>query len=566
MRRTILQQANPLVIDAVKNQVTQEQKIVLPVGYRVRPTGIGSLNKLHQQTHPFATAVSLALSLGILSILVSQKNAQASATNLLIDLPKPEPSAVIPSRLIPTASPSENIIQSPRVIAKPLWVPRQVIVNQPVRSKPLITQINQASTTVAYQVQPEDTVETIASSYQISEQELIKVNRLHNPDVIRVDQVLAIPPSRLKSSYVVGGKDSVLPTSPSVITAAQPSGITLPILTSQAGNIPVPVAPTTDDSKFRVAAGVTYDQPQVPELVISAISRSESTVSPSNRISSNPSQRQVAEDLQSYIQNLQEKYSARNAGVQHNLQTVTIKLSVAAPSTLQNQGSEATGLTAIGTGELSSQQTKDLQLDIQKLQNKYRTAKKAEVQEPGQTMIALTPKQKPVATVSTRSNFSAPIVKRTGFPQLLNPELPPLSPLDTYLPDKDLTGSLQFVWPTKGVLTSGYGRRWGRMHRGIDVAGPIGTPVVAAALGVVVQSGWTPGGYGNVVNVLHPDGSLTRYAHNKKLLVRPGQEINQGQQIAEMGNSGRSTGPHLHFEIHPSGKGAVNPMHYLSRG
>lgn len=143
------------------------------------------------------------------------------------------------------------------------------------------------------------------------------------------------------------------------------------------------------------------------------------------------------------------------------------------------------------------------------------------------------------------------------------PELPPLSSPDQYLPGSSVFDG--YIWPAEGVFTSGYGMRWGRMHRGIDIAGPIGTPILAAAPGEVVVAGWNSGGYGNLVKLKHPDGSLTLYAHNNRILVRKGQEVDQGQQIAEMGNTGRSTGPHLHFEIHPPGRGAVNPMAYLPK-
>ncbi|RAQ40206.1 peptidase M23, partial [Arthrospira sp. O9.13F] len=107
--------------------------------------------------------------------------------------------------------------------------------------------------------------------------------------------------------------------------------------------------------------------------------------------------------------------------------------------------------------------------------------------------------------------------------------------------------------------------RWGRMHRGIDIAGPVGTPILAAAPGVVIFSGWNSGGYGNLVELEHPDGSVTLYAHNHRNLVSKGQKVTQGQLIAEMGSTGFSTGPHLHFEIHPTGNGAVNPMALLPR-
>jgi murein DD-endopeptidase MepM/ murein hydrolase activator NlpD len=153
---------------------------------------------------------------------------------------------------------------------------------------------------------------------------------------------------------------------------------------------------------------------------------------------------------------------------------------------------------------------------------------------------------------------------RTPVGQTVSPELPSLSAPDIYLPGSG-TQFNGYIWPTKGVLTSGYGMRWGRMHKGIDIAAPIGTPVVAAAPGVVVSAGWNSGGYGNLVEIQHPDGSVTVYAHNNRILVRRGQEVAQGQQISEMGSTGRSTGPHCHFEVHPPGQGAVNPIALLPR-
>jgi murein DD-endopeptidase MepM/ murein hydrolase activator NlpD len=120
-----------------------------------------------------------------------------------------------------------------------------------------------------------------------------------------------------------------------------------------------------------------------------------------------------------------------------------------------------------------------------------------------------------------------------------------------------------WIWPTKGIFTSGYGWRWGRMHKGIDVANNVGTPIVAARSGEVVVAGWDDGGYGYLVELRHPDGSRSRYAHNSRILVRVGQVVNQGTVISQMGSTGRSTGPHLHFEILPPGRGAVNPLQFL---
>jgi murein DD-endopeptidase MepM/ murein hydrolase activator NlpD len=158
------------------------------------------------------------------------------------------------------------------------------------------------------------------------------------------------------------------------------------------------------------------------------------------------------------------------------------------------------------------------------------------------------------------STYSAPTQPATG--QMVSPDMPILPSSSEYLPEAPnyFNG---YIWPTRGTLTSGYGWRWGRMHRGVDVAGPVGTPIMAAAPGVVERAGWNSGGYGNLVDIRHPDGSLTRYAHNSRLLVRAGQQVAQGQQISEMGSTGRSTGPHLHFEIHLPNQGTVNPMALL---
>jgi murein DD-endopeptidase MepM/ murein hydrolase activator NlpD len=163
------------------------------------------------------------------------------------------------------------------------------------------------------------------------------------------------------------------------------------------------------------------------------------------------------------------------------------------------------------------------------------------------------------APVRTRSLFAA---RPTGSGGLSWPELPNFR----QQPEGSRFGgrnSTAWVWPTQGVFTSGYGWRWGRMHRGIDIANSVGTPIVAAQDGRVTFSGWHDGGFGYLVEITHEDGSLTRYAHNSALLVRTGDEVQQGQAISRMGSTGRSTGPHLHFEILPPGRGAVNPLQFL---
>jgi murein DD-endopeptidase MepM/ murein hydrolase activator NlpD len=118
-----------------------------------------------------------------------------------------------------------------------------------------------------------------------------------------------------------------------------------------------------------------------------------------------------------------------------------------------------------------------------------------------------------------------------------------------------------FIWPVHGVLTSGYGWRWGRMHEGIDLAVPVGTPVVAAAAGTVIVAGWF-GGYGNLVVVDHGNGFSTAYGHNTSVTVGVGQFVAQGQLVSYSGSTGHSTGPHVHFEVRVNGS-PVDPLGYL---
>jgi murein DD-endopeptidase MepM/ murein hydrolase activator NlpD len=125
------------------------------------------------------------------------------------------------------------------------------------------------------------------------------------------------------------------------------------------------------------------------------------------------------------------------------------------------------------------------------------------------------------------------------------------------------TARISWIWPTRGEFSSGYGWRWGRMHKGIDVANNVGTPIMAAASGRVTFAGWHDGGYGYLVEISHADGSTSLYAHNSRILVSVGETVEQGQTISQMGSTGRSTGPHLHFEIHSPGRGAINPLQFL---
>ena len=125
----------------------------------------------------------------------------------------------------------------------------------------------------------------------------------------------------------------------------------------------------------------------------------------------------------------------------------------------------------------------------------------------------------------------------------------------------------KFVKPTPGRLTSGFGYRIHpilkkrRMHKGIDIVSRYGSNVKAATGGIVTYSGQM-GSYGNLVVIDHQNGFETRYAHNSRLKVKKGEKVRQGQTIALVGNTGRSNGTHLHFEIWKNGE-AIDPAHYL---
>ena len=146
----------------------------------------------------------------------------------------------------------------------------------------------------------------------------------------------------------------------------------------------------------------------------------------------------------------------------------------------------------------------------------------------------------------------------------VSPQLPQLT-ASAYLPDvRDYGLSTGFIWPADGVISSGFGWRWGRLHAGLDIAAPIGTPILAAATGVVDYAGWSDGGYGNMIDIRHSDGTITRYGHLNEIYVKEGQSVSQSQSIGAMGSTGFSTGPHLHFEIRPNGGSAIDPMAFLA--
>ena len=139
---------------------------------------------------------------------------------------------------------------------------------------------------------------------------------------------------------------------------------------------------------------------------------------------------------------------------------------------------------------------------------------------------------------------------------------PAPAPAPTPTPDQHTAQSSSgFVWPVGGTLVSPFGQRWGRLHAGIDLAAPAGTPIVASAAGAVTYAG-SMSGYGLVVVIQHAGGIATAYAHNSTIAVSAGQTVAQGQTIAAVGCTGHCFGDHVHFEVRADGS-PVDPMGYL---
>jgi murein DD-endopeptidase MepM/ murein hydrolase activator NlpD len=148
----------------------------------------------------------------------------------------------------------------------------------------------------------------------------------------------------------------------------------------------------------------------------------------------------------------------------------------------------------------------------------------------------------------------------------LGPGPPPEAPVpELPEPDQEPTpeGDRPLIWPLETVVvSSAFGKRWGRLHEGIDLAAPTGTPVRAAGDGSVLYASDVLGGYGKMVVLQHPGDLLTAYAHNSALLVQMGDKVRRGQAIARVGQTGRATAPHLHFEVR-RGKVPQNPYRFL---
>ncbi|CFX02478.1 Duplicated hybrid motif [Syntrophomonas zehnderi OL-4] len=133
---------------------------------------------------------------------------------------------------------------------------------------------------------------------------------------------------------------------------------------------------------------------------------------------------------------------------------------------------------------------------------------------------------------------------------------------NAFQPARGISTGGMLAWPVSGTITSPFGWRQSGFHHGVDIANKMGTPIKSAAAGTVIFVGWKDV-YGRTVIIEHPDGKRTLYAHAQKILVGDQQKVSRGQTIATIGVSGRTTGPHLHFEVKIGDK-AYDPLRYLS--
>jgi murein DD-endopeptidase MepM/ murein hydrolase activator NlpD len=460
---------------------------------------------------------------------------------------------------------------------------------------PATIKVAAPSNPVAYEVKPGDTVAAIASRYNISVSELMRANNLTNPQELQISQKLIIPAAGVGSNTA---NQSKLATNPTVLQSSPLPQLVTPSANTGSANLNLPqtsqlsviadssliTAPTpvTANNQTLVnTANISQAAPTLPHPygvggdtpVPKAFTEIQLHKKPQKVARTKGNER--LRSLQAEIERLREKYRAQQAGVvvpdAPETNNAAVVLPVPAPNNFAvsspNAPQNAVQISVPAPVGITNYSTRPVKLP-------YRATRPTNEPINPEFLPNKAPGKLPNAYGSRFAtppgvNASDSLGKMRGT--AVSPQLPPLAAVDQYLPRSidEATpppsgSSMAYAWPAKGVLTSGFGMRWGRPHKGIDIANAVGTPVQASSDGVVAKAGWNNGGYGNLVDIRHPDGSMTRYGHNSKILVQPGQAVHQGETIALMGSTGFSTGPHCHFEIHPSGKGAVNPIALLA--
>ncbi|MDM3846007.1 MAG: peptidoglycan DD-metalloendopeptidase family protein [Aphanizomenon gracile PMC644.10] len=466
-----------------------------------------------------------------------------------------------------------------------------------------------------YQVKPGDTLAEIANNYGTSVSELVRANNLSDPNQLQINQRLIIPADKiLETSSQVDNSSLNSPSFNPRSFVANNTSLTIPaprineqleeIETPATNSVAIPVPVVTQEqertnypsiaNRINVPAPIVPDsqgQPTIPIVIPKALptpsnsyglggdaplprtfSQKQGSQKPVQKVSKAKGNERIR-SLQAEIERLRYKYRAQQAGVavtapENNSQSVPVAIESSNNSTVSQANAIQIAVPQAILPSYSNQPLKTLvtasaptnePINPEFLPSKTGARWNSPRKSSG---IKLT-----VPPARTSASDSLGKLRGTS----VSPALPPIAAVDIHLPQTtednpsfpSNSSTTTYIWPAKGVLTSGYGPRWGRMHRGIDIANSTGTPIYASSAGVVEKAGWNSGGYGNVVDIRHDDGSLTRYGHNSRILVQRGQRVQQGQTIAAMGSTGFSTGPHSHFEVHPSGKGAVNPIAFL---
>lgn len=451
-------------------------------------------------------------------------------------------------------TPTSQVTAAPAIPENLLALRRTPVipVTQPTIPQTVIPQLSSESGAIAYRVGPGDTVAEIAEAYNVPQSLLISANRISNPNFIFVGQVLQVPGNQAASPQVPTRESSFEAKAPSVAEAPLPTRLETPAAPVQISSVQgieasqtaeavtVPTIPTA------VASEPSATTLMLPQQVAAApISTTPATPAAGSELMlpATPAQQSNAADnvTNPFVQNLLAEI--RTLRQQHQHPSGAPQVQAAQTVTAPAEPATIAAATVSGSMAVNPQFQR---------RNESAVGGSAPAPETNQSQV--------VAVAPLGSENYEPLLRPvTG--RMVSPDLPPLPGADNFLPNQREVFD-GFIWPARGLLTSGYGWRWGRMHRGIDIAADVGTPIYAAADGVIEFAGWNAGGYGNMIEIRHADGSMTRYAHLNRISVRSGQRIGQSQQIGEMGSTGYSTGPHLHFEVHLA-QGTVNPVSYL---
>ncbi|MBW4572246.1 MAG: peptidoglycan DD-metalloendopeptidase family protein [Tolypothrix carrinoi HA7290-LM1] len=449
----------------------------------------------------------------------------------------------------------------------------------------------------AYEVKPGDTLGAIASDRGTSVSEIIKNNNLNNPNELRINQKLTVPTAENPSTAIKpiapvtpvqsGSAPEIVTPSFPLNAGLTPSEPSQPSATANNSSVTIPTAVISDKQIQATAIKPTTDLTTAPAYGIGGDSPIPQNLNQMQLAKKPPEVTRAKNNnprlrsLQDEIERLRAKYRAQETGnVVVPTESPSNEAAVQIPVSRPDNFPVSNPVTRVNNVAVPIPVPRPMAPNyIAQPQPQFRaTGSNNDSVNPDFFFINQTSRQsnpsgnRPsvrIATPPAGVDASTSLGAMRG--RTVSPDLPPLTAaVDRYLPraiDPTMpapsTMTTAYIWPAKGVLTSGFGQRWGRPHKGIDVANGTGTPIYASADGVIEKAGWNRGGYGNVVDIRHNDGSMTRYGHNSKILVQAGQPVRQGDTIALMGSTGFSTGPHTHFEIHASGRGAVNPIALL---